>query len=178
MEKTIEGQQPRDDGGGGGEGVGEGVGDGLATPPAKNDYFFPSAAHAGAGRPADSAAAGTGKREEGYEDRCMFWNETARDGEGRWSDRGLGKLDPDPRYAIPPIRCTTTHLTDFSVTYRSYWYWHDVDYHKFEPEVLHPGDERLGSPDMETLFTSPPADYVTLATWSGVAQRIKFEYLF
>ena len=26
MEKTIEGQQPRDDGGGGGEGVGEGVG--------------------------------------------------------------------------------------------------------------------------------------------------------
>ena len=64
MEKTIEGQQPRDDGGGGGEGVGEGVGDGLATPPAKNDYFFPSAAHAVAGRPADSAAAGTGKREE------------------------------------------------------------------------------------------------------------------
>ena len=55
MEKTIEGQQPRDDGGGGGDGGG--AGDGLATPPSKNDYFFPSSAHAVAGRPADSAAA-------------------------------------------------------------------------------------------------------------------------
>jgi len=64
VEKTIEGQQPRDDGGGGGEGVrvhGPGVTQSGKTAQIQasemDGYFFPSAAHAVAGRPADSAAA-------------------------------------------------------------------------------------------------------------------------
>ena len=57
VEKTIEGQQPRDDGGGGGD-ARVATRDGRATPPAaKNDYYLPSAAHAVAGRPKAAGAA-------------------------------------------------------------------------------------------------------------------------
>lgn len=64
VEKTIEGQQPRDDGGGGGEGVrvhGPGVTQSGKTMRRRrkqmDGYFFPSAAHAVAGRKPRQAAA-------------------------------------------------------------------------------------------------------------------------